>query len=245
MRRIGTLVLLLFCGFSLGGCAPLGWYRSIGHFPGVAPSDYAFYTFFGTSSQLFQFTPPQVASSAMQAMGDLGFKLPDGPEPAPDGVLVIHAKTPDGRCADVTFTPQNNLTNMRIKIGPVCIGDQMLSHDVFKRVAINFGTLPRDYTPVERTLPHRSIPPPGLPPQVQSTVPDTLKGEGLRPGEQHYAAGSEEVQPGSVAVPGLNVPGPGPYNPLLAPSGGFLTPFYPFTLPTMEIPPTTYDTSPQ
>jgi hypothetical protein len=180
----------------------------------------------------------------MEAMGDLGFHVVEGPTPAPDGVIVIHAKTHDGRSAEVTFTPQNNLTNMRTKIGPVCMGDQMLSHDLFKRVAINFGTLPRDYTPVERTLPRRSIPPPGLPPQVQTEVPETLKGEGLRPGEQHYLVG-EEGQPGSVALPGSNVPGPGPYNPLLAPSGGFLTPFYPFTLPTMEIPPTTYDTSPQ
>ena len=48
--------------------------RSAGHIPGVAPTDYAFYNFCGTSSQLYQFSPPEVEGSTIEALGDLGFQ---------------------------------------------------------------------------------------------------------------------------------------------------------------------------
>ena len=73
------------------------------------------------------------------------------------------AHTPDGRPATITFTPQNSMTNMRIMIGPVHIGDEMLSRDVFRRVGLNFGTLPRDYMPLEPVLARRINHPSGLP----------------------------------------------------------------------------------
>ena len=159
MRHKAHFVMTAFCGLLTGGCGSLGWYRAIGDFPGIAPSDYAFYSFCGTSSQVFQFTVPQVQTAAIEALRDLGFKDFGAVKPCPNEALAMKLRTPDGRPATVTFTPQNRMTNMRIVIGPAHIGDQLLSRDVFRRVALNFGTIPRDYMPVEPTLARRIIPP--------------------------------------------------------------------------------------
>jgi hypothetical protein len=200
MRRIACLVVVCW-GLPLGGCGIPGWFRSVGHFPGVAPSDYAFYRYWATSSQLYQFPVPQVAMSAREALGDFGFKVVRPPRNCPDGTVFIDALTPDGRSAEVTITPQNNLTNMRIKIGPVCVGDEMLSRDVFKRVAVNFGTSPRNYTPLEPVLERRINHPPGMALQEGFPRYETLLGEGLRPGETRGTTGEEENQGGPQQRP--------------------------------------------
>jgi hypothetical protein len=184
MRRIIPLVVAGLAGFSIAGCALPGWYRAVGHFPTIAQSDYANYDFFGVSSQVFQFTVPQVQSAAVEALADLGFKEigPGKPEHDDDeGVSAIEALTQDNRRARVTFTPQNAMTNMRIMIGPKHVGDQILAHDVFRRVAINFGTLQRSYMPIEPTLVRRHNPPTVLPERIGTTVGEALEGEALRP----------------------------------------------------------------
>src|SRR5271157_5772978 len=159
MRQNIPLVVVVLSGLLAGGCGSLGWYRSIGNVPGVAPSDYAFYDFCGTSSQVFQFSLPQVQTAAIEALRDLGFKDIGPVKPCPNEALAMKMHTPDGWPATITFTPQNRMTNMRIVIGPAHVGDQMLSRDVFRRVALNFGTLPRDYMPLEPTLARRINPP--------------------------------------------------------------------------------------
>jgi hypothetical protein len=181
MRRIVCLVVFVLPGLNVCGCGALGWTRAIGHFPGVAPSDYAFYEFCGTSSQVFQFSLPQVQTAAIEALRDLGFKDIGPAKPALDEALAMTAHTPDGRPATITFTPQNAMTNMRIMIGPVHIGDEMLSRDVFRRVGLNFGTLPRDYMPLEPTLSRRINPPSTVLNSMHDEASETLKGEGLRP----------------------------------------------------------------
>jgi hypothetical protein len=241
MRRIVCLMLVMGSSLPIYGCGIPGWYRAVGHFPGVAPSDYAFYNFLGVSSQLYQFSPPQVASSAIQAIGDLGFTVVKGPKVCDDGVIEIAARTPDGRTCEITVTPQNNLSNMRIKIGPVLVGDQMLSRDVFKRVAVNFGTLPRDYTPIEPTLARRINAAVDNPPPIPPPPGETLIGEGLRPGETRGSAGPEEGQPGTIAVPAISPLSPFMPNPYFVPTP---TPMSPFSFPEAPLPPTTYDTNP-
>jgi hypothetical protein len=211
MRRIALSALAVVSGLLTCGCDGPGWYRAVGHYPGVAPSDYAFYDFLGTSSQLYPFSGSQVETSAREALGDLGFKIAGPPEPCPDGGVILEARTPDGRSARVTVSPQNNLTNMRIKIGPVCVGDEMLSRDVFRRVALNLGTLPRDHTPLEPVLSRRINAPVGITPHLQPEAPETLEGEGLRPGDtrgtvpgEGYPENPQPLNPPSI---------PNPYNP--------------------------------
>ena len=205
MRRIVPLFVTAMAGFATCGCGGLGWYRAIGDFPGVAPSDYAFYDFCGTSSQVFQFSIPQVQSAAIEALRDLGFKDIGPVKPCPDEALAMKMRTPDGRPATVTFTPRNRMTNMRIVIGPAHVGDVLLSRDVFRRVALNFGTLPRDYMPLEPTLARRMNPPTALPPSMMHEPSETLQGEALRPGEGRNAPSPEFTSPvtgtGSGVIP--------------------------------------------
>jgi hypothetical protein len=223
MRRIVLPAMAVVSGLLACGCGLPGWYRAIGNYPGVAPSDYAFYEFFGTSSQLYQFSVAQVETSALEAIGDLGFTVVGRPEPCPDGGVEIKARTPDGRPARITITPQNNLTNMRIKIGPACVGDYMFSRDVFRRVALNLGTLPRNHTPLEPVLSRRINAPAGITPQVRPEATETLEGEGLRPGEARGTLPPEE-----------NPANPQPLIPRMAPSpySPFVVPF----VPTMDDP---------
>ena len=67
MRRITLLVVAVMGGLSACGCGLPGWYRAAGHFPGVAVSDYAFYYFNGTASQLFPNTMPDTEGAAMES----------------------------------------------------------------------------------------------------------------------------------------------------------------------------------
>ncbi|WP_165220467.1 DUF3568 family protein [Aquisphaera insulae] len=186
MRRNVAIAATMLIGLTLtvSGCALPGWYRAVGSIPGVAASDYAFYNFCGVSSQVFQFPLPQVESAALEALRDLGFTHIHPAEPEGDEAKAMTAKAPDGRTTTITLTPQNAMTNMRITFGPAHIGDEDLSRDVLRRVALNFGTLPRDYMPMEPTLTRRSNHPAPVPPPVAGGEPPiTLEGEGLRPGQ--------------------------------------------------------------
>jgi hypothetical protein len=225
MRRIVPLFVVILSGLWACGCGALGWYRAIGHYPGIAPSDYAFYDFCGTASQVFQFSLPQVQSAAVEALRDLGFKDIGPAKPCPDEAVVRTARTPDGRPATITFSPQNAMTNMRIMIGPAHIGDQMLARDVFRRVALNFGTLPRDYMPLEPTLARRINPPTALPPPVGAEPPLTLQGEGLRPGESRTAPSPEFTAPVTGTGSGVVPPPFDPYRPFV-PTRDYPNPYY-------------------
>ena len=220
-RRIAFL-LIVAAVLPAGGCGAIGWTRALGHFPGVAPTDYAFYDYFGTQSQLYQFSVPQVQGATLQALGDLGFKVAGPPKVTQEGEVAIEARTPDGRPAEISITPQNNLSNLRVKIGPVCVGDSSLSRDLFKRVALNFGTLPRSYTPLEPTLSKRQNHVLVNPDPYTSERYETLLGEGLRPGETRGTVEGEQNNPGSMIAPTPVMPlNASPY---FAPSP-FLQPF--------------------
>ncbi len=211
MSQKVPLVVIVLSGLLAGGCGSLGWYRAIGDFPGVAPSDYAFYNFCGTSSQVFQFSMPQVQSAAIEALRDLGFKDIGPAKPCPGEALAMKMRTQDGRPTTVTFTPQNRMTNMRIVIGPVHVGDQMLSRDVFRRVALNFGTIPRDYMPPEPTLARRINPPTPIPPPSHFEPPLVLEGEGLRPEQGRAPLTPEFTSPVTGAGSGVIPPPADPY----------------------------------
>jgi hypothetical protein len=235
MRRNVPLVIIVLSGLLAGGCGSLGWYRAIGNIPGVAPSDWAFYEFCGTSSQVFQFSLPQVQSAAIEALRDLGFKDIGPAKPCHDEAIAMKMRTPDGRPATVTFTPQNQMTNMRIVIGPAHIGDETFCRDIFRRVGLNFGTLPRDFMPLDPILARRINPPSVLPPSMRGESPEMLKGDVLRPGEGRAAAG-EFTAPVTGTGSGL-IPQPFdpyrssfPYNLYNMPSYSPSLP-YPYSLP--------------
>jgi hypothetical protein len=195
MGRIPLLLVVVVWIASASGCSGLaGWYRSAGDLPGVAPTDYAYYDFFGTSSQLYPASPGQLESSAVEALGDMGFLLEEPPAHLPNGESMIRAKTPDGRPATLTITPQNSLTNVRVKIGPDHIGDYGLSHDLLRRIALNFGKVMRAYTPIDTTLPKR-INASRFKPEGTSTVLFELQGDGLRPNESRDKAARDEAVP--------------------------------------------------
>jgi hypothetical protein len=130
MRRIVPLFAAVISLAPACGCGGLGWYQAIGHLPGIAHTDYAYYDFCGTSSQLCQFPPPQVEGALVEALGDLRYKNLEPPIRQEDGVTLVHVHSPDGRPADITLTPQNAMTNVRVKIGPIHIGDEAMSHEL-------------------------------------------------------------------------------------------------------------------
>ena len=192
MTRIVRLFVAVISLAPACGCGGLGWYQAIGHLPGIAHTEYAYYDFCGTSSQLFQFPEPQVEGALIEALGDLGYNKLEPPVRQPDGVTLVHVHTPDGRPANITLTPQNAMTNVRVNIGPAHVGDEATSHELLRRIALNFGTVMRAYTPVDTTLPRRFNPPQSFPPRTVPDPPDTLQGEGLRPGENRDKAAEEE-----------------------------------------------------
>jgi hypothetical protein len=196
MTRIVRLAAALLVLASTGGCGGAGWYQAIGHLPGTAFTDYAYYDFCGTSSQLYPLPAPVVEGSLMEAMGDLGYKVGEPPVRQPDGLIVVHAKTPDGRPADITLTPQNSLTNVRVMIGPGHAGDEETSRELFRRIAMNMGTAIRAINPIDATVPKRFNTSQGLPPRTLAGPPETLEGEGLRPNESRdKPVSTEEPEP--------------------------------------------------
>jgi len=246
MRRILPLAAVVIGLASSAGCGGLGLFRSAAHIPGVAATDYAFYNYCGSSNQLYPFSPPQVEGSAIEAMGDLGFKILEPPSRLPGGPSVIHANAPDGRPATITISPQNSLTSVRVEIGPMHIGDEELSRDLFRRISANFGTGPRVYTPIDPTLPKRLNVSSGFVPQAEHTPPLQLKGEGLRPNENRDRAVTDEgLIPGQESPSGTNIPGllqglmPGagaqrsPYGPGV-PYPMPPNPYLPFTMPSND-----------
>jgi hypothetical protein len=140
-------MLAVFAALATTGC------RSIGRFPSIDPSDYAyaFYNIDGKVSQVFQYTVPQVESATLQALADLGFQKID--RRRDDGEVTIHAKTIDHRHCQIHIRPRNNMTEFTIHVG--IEGDEVVSEAVVQRVALNFGTLPRTIIPMEPTLAHR------------------------------------------------------------------------------------------
>ena len=188
------------------GCSGPGWYQAAGHLPGVAVTDYAFYDFCDIASQLYPASPAQIESSAIMALGDLGFPILEPPSHPPEGGAVIIAKTLDGRPTRVTILPQNSLTRVTVAIGPVHIGDQELSRDLLRRISLNFGTVMRAFTPIDTALPAR-INGSQFTPRNQDYNPQ-LEGEGLRPNEKRDKAAAEEAVPEEQPAPATapNVP---------------------------------------
>ena len=185
MRRVARLIFAATTLSALCGCAGPGLYRSIGSLPGVAWTDYAFTFYCDTATQLFQFSPPQVETSMLEALADLGFRVNDPPVHT-DGECVISAKAPDGRTTRITIAPQNAMTMARVVIHPY-LGDYQLSRDLLRRVALNFGSGMRAYTPVDLTVTRRINLPTPVPEPTHPRPPEALKGEGLRP--RHHPEG--------------------------------------------------------
>lgn len=206
MARVGRLIVAASTLAALCGCAGPGWYRAAGSIPGVAWTDYAFTFFCDTATQLFPATPPQVESSMLEALADMGFR-DVGPPTRDDASCMIPARAPDGRRVRITIRPQNAMTMVAVVISP-CLGDYQLSRDLLRRVALNFGTAMRVYTPVETTLPRKIVPPNPRPKPSPPAPPELLEGEGLRPDLKQQAAEPDELTvPGSVVPPIMSVPG--------------------------------------
>lgn len=197
---VAAVGLALLCG-----CAGPGWYRAAGSIPGVAWSDYAFTFFCDTATQLYPAEPAQIESSMFEALADLGFR-DVGPAERKGPECVIPARAPDGRHVRVVIGPRNGMTIAAVTIGP-CWGDYQLSRDLLRRVALNFGTVMRAYTPVEKTLPRKIVPPNPMPVPAPPGPPEALKGEGLRPDLKQEAIPEEITVPGSVVPPIMSVPG--------------------------------------
>jgi hypothetical protein len=146
---------------------------------------------------------------------------------------LIKARTPDGRPTKITISPQNLLTNVRVEIGPIHLGDKELSNDLLRRISLNFGTTRRVYTPIDTTLPKRMNLSRFVPEGTGPTTYD-LDGEGLRPNEERDKAVPEEgPSPEEQAVPASAVPAL--LQGLLQGGGvqpGQNVPFVPFPFPT-------------
>jgi hypothetical protein len=206
MTRVARLIVAASMLSVLCGCAGPKWYRAIGSLPGVAWTDYAFTFYCDTATQLYPAAPAQIESSMLEALADLGFRDIDPPART-EGDCVIRCKAPDGRHVRVTVRPQNAMTMVAVAISPG-IGDYQLSRDLLRRVALNFGTVMRAYTPADTTLPRRINPPSLVPQPAPPRPPEALQGEGLRPDLRQEAAGTNELTvPGSVVPPIMSVPG--------------------------------------
>jgi hypothetical protein len=211
-RRLGP-TLAAIAVLALAGC------RSVGRFPTIDPSDYAYSYFNGFYSQVFQFNAAQVESSALQALGDLGFtkihrKL------LGDGRVEIKCWTLDHRPACLWVKPRNEaMAVLTIYVG--LIGDELVSQTVMERVSLNFGTIPRVMIPMEPSLERRFNPTPPLQPTLPRTV--SIPEERL-PGEPFPAPAAAEVRAEPAVVPEPPAPGPGP--------GPFGPPSLPIPAPT-------------
>jgi hypothetical protein len=210
MLRVARLIVAASALSVLCGCYGAGLYRSIGSIPGAAWSDYAFTFFCDTASQLYPAAPEQIDSSMLEALADLGFRDAQAPI-RKDDRCVIRVRTPDGRPVRITIAPQNAMTMVTVAIGPVHLGDYQLSRELLRRVALNFGTVMRAFTPIETTLPRRINPLNPIPEPSPPRPLESLKGEGLRPGitQREGAENPEQTVPGSVVPPIIGVPGLG------------------------------------
>ena len=83
MRWIFPLVAVVGCLASSAGCGGLGWYRAAGDSQELPPPTMPFTIFSARRSQLYPFSPPQVESSAIEALGDLGFRVVEPPSHLP------------------------------------------------------------------------------------------------------------------------------------------------------------------
>ncbi len=217
MRRVARLILAASSLSVLCGCYGPGLYRSIGSVPGVAWSDYAFTFFCDTATQLYPASPAQIESSMFEALADLGFRNVQPPV-REDALCVIRVRARDGRPVRITIAPQNAMTMVTVAIGPLHLGDYQLSRELLRRVALNFGTVMRAYTPVDATVPRRINPPNPIPQPTPPPPPVALKGEGLRPGTRRQEATplEEQTVPGSVVPPIMSVPGFGGFIPSIS-----------------------------
>jgi hypothetical protein len=206
MQRVARLILAASTLSVLCGCYGPGLYRSIGSIPGTAWTDYAFTYFCDKATQIYPATPAQIESSMVEALGDLGFRDIQPPI-RENGVAIIRVRARDGRPVRVTIEPQNAMTMVTVAIGPAHLGDYQLSADLLRRVALNFGTVMRAYTPVDTTVTRRITPPNPIPGPVPPPAPEALKGEGLRPGisQKEGIPIEEQTVPGSVVPPVMGV----------------------------------------
>jgi hypothetical protein len=190
MMRLACVLVAV--GALLGsGC------RSIGRFPGIDPTDYAYSYFKGTAAQVFQFNVDQVESSTLQALADFGFTQIE--RKRIDGVAKIHAKTLDLRHAWISVVPRNAMSNLIVRVGAE--GDEAVSQALIQRVGMNLGILPRTIIPIEPTLERRVDPPRQYaPPREPLPEPVRLFDDPVPP------------TPGPVLPPGP-APTPGPFSP--------------------------------
>ncbi len=128
--------------------------ESIGRLPGIDPTDYAYHTFLCYSSQIYKQTVPQVYGSLIEAMADLGYYEVHCER---DGeIIIINARTVDGRKALITLKPRNTMAMIVVKIGD--LGDEMVAQALLQRVSLNFGEQPRTIIPMEPVLSRRIDP---------------------------------------------------------------------------------------
>jgi hypothetical protein len=191
---------------ALTALAPLGC-RSIGRFPTIDPSDYAYVYFNGTSTQVLQYTMPQVESSVLQALGDLGFKKIER-KLKENGSVCITALTLDNRPTIVTLRPRNvAMTKLSVLIG---VGDEMAASALIQRTTLNFGTIQRVIMPIEPTLERRFnvVPPVPMPRSGPTALPPMVPSEGA----PRFAEPTDESAPATPPTPGATGPfsTPGP-----------------------------------
>ena len=87
------------------------------------------------------------------------------------------------------------LTNVRVEIGPIHLGDQELSRDLLRRISLNFGTMMTGLHP-DRHHAAQAIECVAVRPSkgVATTIIQ-LDGEGLRPNENRDKPPHEESPP--------------------------------------------------
>jgi hypothetical protein len=202
-RRLGP-TLVAVAALSLAGCP------SVGRFPTIDPTDYAYHYFEGFYSQVYQFNAAQVESSALQALGDLGFTKINRKR-LEDGEVEIKCWTKDHRPACLWVKPRNEaMTILTIYVGVV--GDELVSQTVMERVSLNFGTIPRNLIPMEPTIERRFNPTPPLQPTLPKVV--NIPSAGLM-GVPLTA--QPEIAPAPVSTPPAPAAEPGPFGPGEAP----------------------------
>lgn len=191
-RRLGP-TLAAMALLALGGC------RSVGRFPTIDPSDYAYSYFNGFYTQIYQFNAAQVESSALQALGDLGFTKIQR-ERLADGVVKIKCWTLDHRPACLWVKPRNEaMAVLTIYVG--LVGDELVSQTVMERVSLNFGSIPRVLIPMEPSLERRFNPTPPL----QPTLPRVVSLPAILPPDpspiEEPAAADADATPAIVPAP--------------------------------------------